>query len=320
MNAESFTEYLKNPSRLYQMNYQELKSLALQYPYCQNLQWLLLYKSGIDHHRDFDANLEKTAAGSLDRTLLFRQMKEVIELEKPTEIFQLDEKLELQDLTKIQLQPKPIMRETPIEPPALPIVKELSKQTPQSDEWELEEEINLSRFELPTFAEATQTDDTEIEAEAIEPDFLDMPEAAIAAESDNEMPEATSETTENELVEINSETEEANTEEVIFDDNPKPSPLPKASFGSWTAYKAPSLEIKKSAKSRSDPKQNKNSISEILERSVTDTDEVTSETLAFILARQGQTDRAIKMYERLILLFPKKSAYFAAQIKKLKST
>ena len=37
MNAENFSDYLKSTSELYKVSYQELKSLALQYPYCTNL-------------------------------------------------------------------------------------------------------------------------------------------------------------------------------------------------------------------------------------------------------------------------------------------
>lgn len=46
-------------------------------------------------------------------------------------------------------------------------------------------------------------------------------------------------------------------------------------------------------------------------------DEVVSETLADILAKQGQKDKAIKMYEALSLKFPKKSRLFADKIAKL---
>ncbi len=44
-----------------------------------------------------------------------------------------------------------------------------------------------------------------------------------------------------------------------------------------------------------------------------------SETLADLLVSQGKNKKAIKMYEQLSLKFPKKSAYFAAQIEKLMS-
>lgn len=46
-------------------------------------------------------------------------------------------------------------------------------------------------------------------------------------------------------------------------------------------------------------------------------EEVVSETLADILAKQGQKDKAIKMYEALSLKFPKKSRLFADKIAKL---
>jgi hypothetical protein len=43
-----------------------------------------------------------------------------------------------------------------------------------------------------------------------------------------------------------------------------------------------------------------------------------SVTLAKLLAEQGHRDKAIAMLERMRLDFPEKSAYFAAEINKLK--
>ncbi|MFT6808656.1 MAG: tetratricopeptide (TPR) repeat protein [Saprospiraceae bacterium] len=45
--------------------------------------------------------------------------------------------------------------------------------------------------------------------------------------------------------------------------------------------------------------------------------DITSETLAELLAQQGHSSRAIAMYEQLSLKYPKKSGFFAAQIQKI---
>lgn len=49
-----------------------------------------------------------------------------------------------------------------------------------------------------------------------------------------------------------------------------------------------------------------------------DDEEIVSETLAELFIRQGNIPKAIKIYERLCLVFPEKSVYFAGQIEKLK--
>lgn len=55
-------------------------------------------------------------------------------------------------------------------------------------------------------------------------------------------------------------------------------------------------------------------------KSVQDSDEFVTETLARIYAKQGNISKAIRAYQKLSLKFPEKTAYFAALIEELKRT
>lgn len=54
-------------------------------------------------------------------------------------------------------------------------------------------------------------------------------------------------------------------------------------------------------------------------KSLEDREDIVSETLATIFAAQGEVGRAIRIYQKLSLLNPEKSAYFAALIQKLEN-
>jgi len=50
-----------------------------------------------------------------------------------------------------------------------------------------------------------------------------------------------------------------------------------------------------------------------------DDEELVSETLAILYHKQGNVGKSIRVYEKLCLLFPEKSSYFAARIEELKA-
>ncbi|NJN34872.1 MAG: hypothetical protein HC817_12090 [Saprospiraceae bacterium] len=74
------------------------------------------------------------------------------------------------------------------------------------------------------------------------------------------------------------------------------------------------------APSLSKPKKKKRKMHDLAKNSLVKHDDMVSETLADMLAAQGNDEKAIEMYDRLSLIFPEKSNYFAAKIEKLRKT
>ena len=103
---------------------------------------------------------------------------------------------------------------------------------------------------------------------------------------------------------------------------PAPAPQPKHEFESWKRLEEAHHFLLKEDPPMPSPKPaqpRRLSAKKIAAASLQERDDVASETLADLLAAQAQYEKAIEMYERLTLLFPEKSAYFAAKIEKLKN-
>lgn len=71
MTQERFQRLLDNPELLASISYEELKTLALAYPYSHNLRYLLAFKARQDDLPDAERALAAAAAYSLDRKQLF---------------------------------------------------------------------------------------------------------------------------------------------------------------------------------------------------------------------------------------------------------
>ncbi|MCB0582034.1 MAG: hypothetical protein KDD10_22340 [Phaeodactylibacter sp.] len=401
MNADNFSQFLEDPSLLYQASYQELKSLALQYPYCRNLHLLLFQKSYMDGSGEWEQNLEKAAAYSIDRRRLyfmsrrldkkteaaeenFMLSEEFLEL-KSLEILQLEENLlpetDAGEKTGLRLEFGPLPQE-----PAPSRKGEPGKALPADPEEDEEEEFE----ELPEIsaglAPREEENPEEKEPEAGRAEAVDGEQPALHAAPPEPAPAAfrvdeelvktlsclpeiiagLTETTANSLPApkkakdkikrtgkkghrpplLNPELaalKQARPSRPVFTIGTlgeteeaagysKPRPQPKQSFTSWVEqFQAPNvqtrlgelMESKKREESKRKRKKNKKNkpsrVGRLALRSITENKEILSETLAELLASQGEYQRAIEMYEALMLVFPQKSGFFAEKIENLKS-
>lgn len=406
MNADNFTRYLEDPSLLYQISYQELKSLVLLYPYCQNLHLLLFQKSIMDGVKEWEQNLEKAAIYSIDRAHLFRQARKLDRKIKEADSFLLSgEFLELKSLDAL-IADESMEEERPAGPavqeeasltlefsplpkdrPGLKPEDALSRETEEEEDEDIdveslfeaaagiaprEERESIEESPLATKPVENALAESTVEGQAIlhsespgplsapfsvPPELIEsyssllgilqlMESGRPAAVSPAEKKKAPSGAKERRRPPLLSPElpalaqkfyrhhhfpagKPADNEEITT-----PGPQPKQSFTSWLEqFQHPTVqlrlselmeskkreEFRKERKKRKKAMKGKSGVGHIAIRSITENKEVLSETLAELLAAQGEYHKAIEMYQRLMLVFPKKSDYFAEQIEILKS-
>ena len=167
MNSERFSYFLRNPSQLYEISFQELQHLILQYPYCQNLRYLLVKKSQLDEQKDYQKLLEKAATYAVDRRYLYRLINNSGENFDTTDDYLLaPEMLELNDLSNEALS------ETEQLEPAQPTVIESFDFAKSEVESAPEKDDSLTLNELieKDTEETTQNTDTSLIDQILEDD------------------------------------------------------------------------------------------------------------------------------------------------------
>jgi hypothetical protein len=165
MTPAQFTSYLQDESYLHQLSYQELQSLVIQYPFCQNFRMLLLKKSQLENHANLDHDLQKAAVYATDRRFLYRTVKRLknqgIVLEKETEtILELTELSNIDNLLNnkaleeifIEIHPVRVPQEQAVEATAQPLQLEnwLERKMPTAESQEFLFEISSLLDSEPT--------------------------------------------------------------------------------------------------------------------------------------------------------------------------
>lgn len=303
MTQERFIQLIDKPELLANISYEELKTLAFAYPYAHNLRYLLALKAKQEDHPEKARIIQNAAAYSLDRRCLFMLMEAGQLAPQRIPLVSKEEVLELKPIETVQR-----------ELDALSPVPREEKPKKMSAEAEL---INALPPEVLEHAE--------------EPPRLDWePPVEETVEAASGMPEQTPPPDEPEAVPEQTDEPLSDAEAPAASPGPMPQPVSQPPilhqpFIQWMSqFHPPLLEGKKAVSpvqrvraAEKDPA--KGGIAQVLaEKSVAEDKDVISETLARLLVKQGHRDKAIVMYERLRLSFPEKSAYFAAEIEKLK--
>ncbi len=101
MTQERFQQFLQNPELLTAIPYEELKTLALTYPYAANLHLLLFLKSTQENNPDLERNRATAAAYTIDRGRLLNlvSLKTMVPL-PPVEV----EVLDLKPLSELAIK------------------------------------------------------------------------------------------------------------------------------------------------------------------------------------------------------------------------
>ena len=345
MNADSFAQLLANPSRLHQLPYRELRSLLLDYPWCQTLRMLVALKSKMDKLDEAQADMEMAAAYAPNRQYWYQQISSDLAPEAINSGFVMqDDFLELMDLSELDTV-EHNKQEDPGQVQLEISEKEQGTEPGQPEDWDSEHEPEPSPIE--------GVEQVEEDEAAVVIELFDEVEKEFETQQTETTPRDADDTTQPQgvqdgpafwqpaireacamaaLLETHWRTpspvdHSASTEAKKEKDHPQPTtsptdPEPKSSFSSWLRQFAAPHPLKDwreethpAIAEKAEPQADIHA-----EKSVTESDELASETLAILLERQGQFQKAIEIYERLRLKFPEKSAFFADKIQELKNT
>ncbi|MDR0363746.1 MAG: hypothetical protein LBH92_01800 [Bacteroidales bacterium] len=274
----------------------QLEQIVAKYPYCQTL-WILLAAGwAVYDNLKFQQSLPKIATIITNR----RQLKNIVSLATNKEPLLPKKNIEIVDFELIQDEVKKDIIVEPV------IVQEVS---PNNDFLELliaqledieEEIINFTKGNNTVVTTEEKTED--LSHEVVEK-YTESVE--FSAEPSHQIEK---ETQEEKILASNYDLYKTNEENAPEEVKKDSSIEEKMKLIDQFLEKLPT--ISRATGEFFNPE-------EMIEKSIDDDELPVSETLATILVQQGKYSEAIEIYKKLILENPKKSSYFATQIKNL---
>ncbi|GAB4464223.1 MAG: tetratricopeptide repeat protein [Bacteroidales bacterium] len=301
MNIQEFYNYIKHPDLLNETSLNELNEVIQRYPFFQAARMLYLKNLALLNDDRYQAMLTQTSIYAPDRKALYFLINNQ------------EEKIEIKD--KIE-----VLNDEQIEIPIL----DTEKETAEKNKLEIDLSINIKTEEdaKPEEKEQPNVEYSENKHESIS--IADKILKKVNEIKQNTSPIENKQIDKNELFEIKTEKKEPESSTLTFDEwlyyisslkeekKQEDTVVPEKSLIDQFLDNAPSL-----SRIKVDP----GTANEDLTEQLTPPEEleVVSESLAKLYYKQGYFDKALKMYEKLILKYPEKSIYFASSIQEIKN-
>ncbi len=342
MNKAELNILAGQPEMLDKARLNDMKALVKDFSYFQGAHVLLLKNLNNIHHYEFDATLKKTALSIPNRVHLYQFLNNI-----PDDITPIYKKRSTESV-------KPEKEELTINNRELENYKEMDSTISHSEvEWHTESELqhNKPTIDLVEIINAESTIEPQIEKQTQE-----LPSAEINLNTETlefkqltteELQPITNDNEEHSFIEwlkiskgISLEQEETtahvnsldNTTDAVpevlhkietpvnYSNESVLPPETKPTNNSSNIVVVESLLDKflRENPRMSRPKAEFYNPSNMAKQSVEEDDEIATETLAKIYLKQGHHKKAIRIYEKLCLLYPHRIAYFADLIQKIK--
>ena len=288
---------------------QEIEALIAKYPYCQNLYYQLLHKSSKTEDTAQEEILTKVSMYATDREFLFQYVNSPADNENTETVESIDEA----DLGFDMVSG--------------------SDQAYSGDE--LDDELDGDFLDSSSYYEESVSDTPDEYTPFAGPNRLMPEEDAANGQSFLEMIIEASEpiadvfrlseqqikflVSYSKLQEENPEQEEISVPIPKTEQDLVPKSIRKAKLPlSKQQQLSQEPDDDKHQSNEEQAEQHEEDVHEIVVRSISENQDIASETLAEVLVSQQQYQKALQMYERLILIFPEKSSFFADKIEHLK--
>lgn len=307
MNKTEFFDYVVNPELLTKDTVTSLNEIIEEYPWFQTARLLLVKNLHLIDHVRFNSELKTTAAFIVDRKRLFDLIHHKVTEEVPQSSESITSTIEDKPKTNkktVTVEPKEPQKEKQSSIELSTNINSVSDYFQTNDVYE----TNVGKaLDFSSFSKKTIPDEP---SPIILPsaDFLEYESSDYTGYQLNE-PEHIDEEENRSFSDWLNALRHA-----PVSAGPKEEPLPRKKtqqlIDNFLSFDAPKI-IGKGKSINSEASNERH------QRSIIESDDLLSETLANIYIKQNHFHKAIGIYEKLRLKYPEKSVYFAEQISNL---